>query len=381
MRIGFVSVQDASDVTSWSGIPFQILNQMRMQGVDVQLLSPLRTQAKYLVAPAKLMAKARGRSVTLDHFPIVLRGYAKQIEAFAKNRAVDVIFSPSTIPITLLNCGKPIVTWTDAVFQGMNDYYGAGFANLSARAVARGKWQEETALRNCCIAAYASTWALEGAKRIVDGTKLRLLPFGSSIPVSHTAEDIARLAARKRERRKQKCELLFVGVDWKRKGGDIAVETARLLNDSGVETILRVVGSRPEGEIPAFVEPLGFINKSSDSGRQRLVELFRSADVFILPTRAEAAGIVFSEASSFGLPAVTYATGGVTDYVRNGVNGVCIEPGGSVAQFAVAIEKMIDNAAEYTAYSMRAFCEYSERLNWERSVQKLIELCAQCVGM
>ena len=78
---------------------------------------------------------------------------------------------------------------------------------------------------------------------------------------------------------------------------------------------------------------------------QRLIQLFRGADFLILPTKAEAAGIVFSEASAYGLPSVTYATGGVTDYVRSGVNGVCIDPGGTAADFAAEIQRMLESPA------------------------------------
>lgn len=380
MRIGFVSILDACDITSWSGIPFQILNQLRAQGADVDLLSPLHAQTKYLVAPARLLARLTGASVTLDHFPVVLREYARQIEKFVRDRSIDVIFSPSTIPVTLLNGCAPVVTWTDAVFHAMNDYYGAAFSNMTAGAVARGKWQEETALRNCSMAAFASTWAIESARSITSASKLRLLLFGSSLPVSHTAEDVAELADQKRKQRGRSCELLFVGVNWERKGGDVAVETARILNESGIETRLRIVGSLPAREMPPFVDALGFINKTSESGKQKFIELFRSADFFILPTRAEAAGIVFSEASSFGLPSLTYATGGVTDYVRNGINGVCIEAGGPAELFAEAIERMLADPAEYTAFCTRAFIEYKERLNWEQSVRKLIEMCQECAA-
>src|SRR5262249_45337180 len=153
--------------------------------------------------------------------------------------------------------------------------------------------------------------------------------------------------------------------DWKRKGGDIAIETAQLLNDAGIDTTLRVVGSHPEGEVPRFVEILGFINKSSDAGEKKLIEIFRGADFLILPTRAEAAGIVFSEASAFGLPSVTYATGGVTDYVRSGVNGICIQPGEPATGFAVAIQKILADPTEYAGYCIRGFNEYKERLNWD----------------
>lgn len=378
MRIGFVSIQDATDVTTWSGIPFQILTEMRAQNIDVEALSPLSTSAKFALAPVKLISRARKQSVTLDHFPLVLRAYARQIERFVRQRSIDVVFSPSTIPVTLLSCGKPIVTWTDAVFHAMVDYYGTAFANMPAAAVARGKWQEEAALRNCSIAVYGSTWAREGAARITDTGKLRVLPFGSSLPVSHTAADVARFAAEKRSTRKNECELLFVGVNWERKGGPIAVETARLLNEAGIRTRLRVVGSRPEGELPPFVDVIGFLNKNSESGKRQLIDLYRGADFLILPTKAEAAGIVFCEASSFGLPSVTYATGGVPDYVRNGVNGVCIAPGSPASEFAAAIEKIMASSAEYAAYCTRAFQEYKERLNWERSVRELVRFCSQC---
>lgn len=379
LRIGFVSIRDATDVTTWSGIPFHILSELRAQGVEVEVLSPLETKAKYAVAPARLIAKARGKSVTLDHFPFVQRAYARQIERFLKARSIDVVFSPSTIPVTLLECRQPIVTWTDAVFHSMQNYYSSTFSNLTSGAVARGNRQEETALGRCCIAAYSSTWAMEAAGRITDGRKLRLLPFGSSIPVRHTADDISRQARDKRLNRKGRCELLFVGMNWERKGGQTAVETAQLLNDAGIATTLRVVGKPPQGEFPDFVEFLGVINKNSNEGLERLVDLYRSADFFILPTKAEAAGIVFSEASSFGLPSLTYATGGVPDYVKNGVNGECFAPGTPASQFAESIKRMLLNTDEYEALSAKAFLEYRNRLNWEKSVEQLIQFCKDCI--
>jgi glycosyltransferase involved in cell wall biosynthesis len=353
---------------------------MRAQKADVELLSPLKARAKYMLAPVKLMARARGKSVTLDHFRVVLEDYSRQIRRFVRDRSIDVVFSTSSIPITLLDCGKPIVIWSDAVFHSMNEYYAGTFANMTSTAVKRGLWQEETSLRNCTIAAFASTWALEGAQRFARSASLRVLPFGSSLPVRHAEEDIARRAAKKRVKRMRRCELLFVGSDWERKGGETAVETARLLNERGIETKLRIVGSQPEGELPRFVESFGFINKSSEKGMQKLIDLFRVSDFFILPSNAEAAGIVFSEASSYGLPSLAYATGGVTDYVRNGVNGFCFEPGTGAEAFASEILRIMEDPAEYESLSVQAFAEYRNRLNWETSVRRLIGFCMECVG-
>lgn len=41
----------------------------------------------------------------------------------------------------------------------------------------------------------------------------------------------------------------------------------------------------------------------------------------LLPTIAECAGIVFAEASGYGIPSITYDTGGVGTYVIDGING------------------------------------------------------------
>jgi glycosyltransferase involved in cell wall biosynthesis len=375
-----VALEDASDATSWSGIPFQVLAHLRAQKINVEVFSPLDSKIKYVVAPAKIFARLRGRTLSLNHFSVVLRSYAKQIESALVARPVDVIVSMSTIPITFLQCRQPIVTWTDAVFHSMHGYYEGTFSGLTRGAIERGEAQEEAALRRCSVAAYASSWALNSASEITDRSKLRLLAFGSSIPVRHAAEDITTLSKTKRATRKNECKLLFIGADWDRKGGDVAVETARLLNESGIRTVLRVAGPTGYRAFPPFVESLGFINKNSEDGVNALVELFRDSDFFILPTNAEAAGVVFSEASSYGLPSLTYATGGVPDYVRNGVNGFCFDPGTSASVFADHIRSLLNDEAEYHAISMRAFNEYQSRLNWETSVKELIQICQECIN-
>lgn len=378
LRVGLVSIPDASDVTTWSGIPFQILNQLRAQGVHVEVYSPLHSKMKYALAPAKLMARIRGKSLSLDHFQVVLDSYAKQISALLLSRPVDVVVSTSTIPITRLECQQPIVVWADAVFHSMYEYYGNAFSNLTNGALIRARSQEEEGLERCAIAAYSSSWAAESAKQLTDPRKVRILPFGSSLPVQHSKKDIAISSKEKRALRPKRCELLFVGVNWERKGGDLAVETARLLNDAGIKTTLRVVGSVPPGSLPDFVISTGFINKSTAEGMRRFVELFQAADFFILPTKAEAAGIVFSEANSFGVPSLTYATGGVQDYVLDGISGVCLTPGSTARDFAVSIEAILANSEMYERLSLNAFMEYKNRLNWEESVRQLINLCEEC---
>jgi len=49
----------------------------------------------------------------------------------------------------------------------------------------------------------------------------------------------------------------------------------------------------------------------------QLAQLYRSADVFVLPTRGEAAGLPFLEAMSCGLPVIATGWGGQTDFLND----------------------------------------------------------------
>lgn len=375
LRIGFVSIQDARDVEQWSGIPSHVLEAFRKLDVEVQVISPLSQRIKYLFVPAKLMARFTKSKASFDHYPLVMKSYARQITRAIRKQPVDVIVSTSSIPIAYLRCREPIIFWTDAVFHAMFDYYSGAFQGMSASAIKRARLQEETSLTRCSFAAYASTWAANGAKQLTDPDKISVLPFGASVAVEHSKQDVENWTKKKREQRPGSCNLLFVGVDWIRKGGPVAVEVAGILNEQAVPTTLTVVGCRPPDPVPDFVHVLGFISKSTEEGREQLKKLLRQSDFLILPSEAEAAGIVFCEASAFGLPSLSFATGGVPDYVRNGVNGVCLPTGSPAEDFAKAVIETLHSPGMYERLSASAFHEYETRLNWDTSVRSLVSLC------
>ena len=87
---------------------------------------------------------------------------------------------------------------------------------------------------------------------------------------------------------------------------------------------------------------------------ETLVELFSVADIHVMPSWAEAYGIVCAEALSCGVPSIVTKTSGCSDLVLDGVNGFVIEPGKSesisrsilaVRSDSSLLEKMKDSAA------------------------------------
>ena len=69
------------------------------------------------------------------------------------------------------------------------------------------------------------------------------------------------------------------------------------------------------------------------------------ADVFMLPSEYEGLPIVIIEAMSFGKPVVASNVGGVSELVRNGVNGYALENNANV--FAEKISHILENQQVY----------------------------------
>lgn len=380
LKIGFVSQDDATDITSWSGIPYHILAALRKQDVSIEVFSPLKQDFRYALAPLKIAARLAKKEVVFNHFRLALHSYARQLKLRMKQNPVDVLLSIGTQPFTLLDGPVPIVFFADAVFHGMPGYYGGMWDRLTPGAIRRGIWQEERALTHCTIGAYSSNWAADAAREHTQSDKIRVIHFGASILVDHDIKTLRQWVARRLIRIHNVCRLLFIGVDWARKGGAIAVETARLLNEMGVNTTLTVVGCQPDEKLPEYVEVLGFVNKRSDEGQKQLEELYRNATFFVLPSLAEAAGIVFCEASAFGVPTIAFNTGGVEDYVRDGINGICLPLESKPDLFAMNIKALLEDEDRYSKLCLGAFHEYETRLNWDHSAASLVALCREAAS-
>ena len=161
------------------------------------------------------------------------------------------------------------------------------------------------------------------------------------------------------------------------KGGDIAVETVRLLRERGYDAVLNIVGIK---ELPAycskydFIVNHGFLNKNDKESYKKYICLFNNCHLLLLPTRAECAGVVFCEAAGFGMPAYTYATGGTENYVVNGINGYTLSLAQGALEFAERISRDIE-LEKMVGLHEGALRLYKEKLSWDawsKHFQKLL---------
>ncbi|MFM7181240.1 MAG: glycosyltransferase family 4 protein [Verrucomicrobiales bacterium] len=223
---------------------------------------------------------------------------------------------------------------------------------------------EKRILRHCRYAIYSSDWAARSAIDFdgADPAKVKVIPFAANVDHQFDEASVRNFIA---SRSRQTCRLLFVGVDWHRKGGAKAVEVARLLNESGLPTELDFVGCEPEGETPEFVKRHGFISRRTAEGRAWLDELFARSHFLIVPSLAECYGLVFADASSYGVPSLATNVGGIPTVVREGINGRLFDLNQDAASYCEYVRGLISDWPRYQALAESSFREYSERLNWD----------------
>ena len=150
---------------------------------------------------------------------------------------------------------------------------------------------------------------------------------------------------------------LLVGTNYQNKGVPIAIEALKILREVyKLNVHLDVVGVDAIGnEDNRLVTFHGRVSQFSDP--DRFGSFFSNADIYFMPTNHECAGIVFAEAAFCGLPVVSYRTGGVPDYVSDGVSGFLLPENATPYDFADLIAKKLASSEQRgrMSKSARAF--------------------------
>lgn len=380
LNLAYATTYDATNVGNWSGLGYFIAQALRQQDFSVDTIGPLREKGSF-ARHAKRHAYRlfTGKRYLLERCPRLCRSYAAQVATKLSCGRFDAVFSPGTLPIAYLECREPIAFWTDATFAGMVNFY-RHYTNLHPASYAEGMALEQSALDRCKLAIYSSDWAAQSAlcHYQVDPAKVKVVPFGANIVCSRTVEDVERLV---QSRPTDQCHLLFLGVEWERKGGDVALRVAQALNDSGQPTRLTIIGCHPPVRtlLPNFVRCLGFVSKASAAGRAKIDQALAESHFLLVPSRAETYGVVFVEANSFGVPALATDVGGIPTILRNDVNGRTFSLHANVAEYRDYIFRLMRNYDQYVRFAMSAFQEYQSRLNWSVAGQTVKRLLMEAI--
>jgi glycosyltransferase involved in cell wall biosynthesis len=305
----------------------------------------------------------------LDRILNVRRGYpyfnkrlailkAKGLKKKVSAGNFDIIVSPNSPDlIAFLETSIPIVYIRDCTFQLFINYYPT-FSNLNSKALAEGSEIERRAIEHSWRVVYSSEWAARSAINFygADPRKVSIINFGANMPehqrfVTGKSDDSV-------------CHLLFIGIDWKRKGGEIAFKTFQKLKSEGIKCRLTIVGCVTNVDNSEDVEIVRYLDKTNAIDLRRLIDIYSKSHFLLLPTVADCTPIVFSEAAAFGIPVLTTDTGGNASVIHDGVNGFIFPAGSDEGVYADKIRSLFLNKPLYNKLRQSCRNEFNTRLSW-----------------
>ena len=376
LRIGFITSTNPFDRRSWSGMHYSMFRSLERNMGKVVALGPVSMRWPFAIMDrvnSWIVKPATGKRYQYGWSIAASRWYGFVFGRKLARQRFDLLVAPASFTeIAYLRSEVPIVYIEDSTLGQLIDFY-PGLTGLLAVSKAELNHLERRALKQASLVCYSSEWAAELARTDygTEPDKLAVIPFGANYPDPPSREEALRHAPAF----DGTCRLLLVGVEWVRKGGDIAYATMEALQRLGVPTVLTVVGCSP-ADATTFKNPAliikPFLNMGQEADRKCLHELFSTADFLILPSRAECAAIAFCDANAFGLPVFTTDVGGISSFVRNGVNGYMLPASSSGEDFAEAIKRVLDDPACYQRLRQQSRLEYERRLNWDTWAQKLL---------
>jgi glycosyltransferase involved in cell wall biosynthesis len=123
----------------------------------------------------------------------------------------------------------------------------------------------------------------------------------------------------------EKPNILFVGREFERKGGDVLLKAFERVRAEVPDATLTIIGPRDLSLSIPGVEVLGFLRKDDPAEYKRLLDAYAQATAFAFPTRFEPFGVVLLEAMFFGLPCVATNVWAIPEIVLDGETGYIVE--------------------------------------------------------
>lgn len=362
LKICFLSLLNPHDHKSWSGIPFQLFTHVS------QFHEVIWINAQILPAWKRKLLLLQSKIHYILHWKFTYHNilYARLLAGTVRKKIVKgkfdfVLLGAGESPlIAYLKVKAPIIYVADTTFANMVDYY-PWHSNLSVSALIQGNKVEENAIQNAFHLMFSSEWAANSAvnKYGASPEKVSVVSFGPNLNKIPSMKEIFS------KEPAPVCRLLFLGVNWLRKGGNIAYDTFKNLQEMGVACTLTIVGCNPQLNDCNNITIIPFLDKNNVDDFNTLYNLLYNSDILLLPTRADCTPIVFSEAAAFGLPVITTNTGGVSSVIKNGINGYALPFTAGWHDYSKVIRELWTDKEKYRKMILSSRNEYENRLNWD----------------
>jgi len=185
-------------------------------------------------------------------------------------------------------------------------------------------------------------------------SRVKTVHIGANVSIAPVSTDLARYAAKR---------VLFVGVEWERKGGPALLEGFRQAAKSHPDARLTIVGCSPQVSDPR-ITVVGTV------GRDRMPAFYEAASVFCMPSLLEPLGIAAVEASLFRMPVVATQIDGFFETVTDGETGILV-PLNDPQAIAAALCRLFDHPEEARQMGLAGLERNRDRFDWNEVGRRL----------
>jgi glycosyltransferase involved in cell wall biosynthesis len=366
MRIGFACAWDKYPEGTWSGTPFNLREALRRHTRVIDLgidWSEVRTLLKYMYARYH-----RGRWVSTYQWSATWdRVVSRELEASLRKTSVDAVIEIGDLAVLDL----PFYLYQDLSFDVLEKFYNSagvpGFDTINLDTIKRRQDRQHKLYESAAGVFAMSEWF---ANTLVEWSGIPrhkvTVAYAGMNSIEATAEYYTPLETEVTQYRPVK--LLFVGRDFLRKGGDIVLGAlAQLRREYTPHVQLTVAGPGTwplPGNIPDGVVFLG------DLSTVEVARLYRKHDLFVMPSRFEAFGIVFLEALANGIPVIGRSAFAMPEIIMPGKNGALVYSD-DPTELASTIISVLENPAvlEFTVQSAK---DIRAQFSWDAVVERML---------
>lgn len=374
MKILLVTSEDPQNIASWSGTTKNIYFALQK---CTNKLDKFYSKPSFLRPLSRILTILTRRTVNLYKTKQYSKFLAKKVQKAIKKSNPDIIIGiAASVELAYVNTEIPIIHISDATYKNLYNYHPSHLATWEWT-VRNANLIEQKVLDNSDIVILPSSWARQSAINDYNCSpnKVKQIPFGANLTVQFEQFKKATVGL------KEPCKLLFIGSDWKFKGGDIAFNTMLTLRARGIDATLQIIGCLPPAHISSpYLHVKPHLNKDDENDYNAFIGHFKDSTFFFLPTIADAFGIVFAESAMFGLPSISHKTGGVGSAIEHGKTGFLLPVGSSADDFATAIETLIADDTRYQELSANSLAKYRDQLNWQAWQRNIEEIISECLN-
>ncbi len=167
--------------------------------------------------------------------------------------------------------------------------------------------------------------------------------------------------------------ILFVGTEFKRKGLDGLLEGFALIRRSGMKLIV-AGGGEKKSHYARKVKRLGIENEVLFLGLvENIEDVYSVADIYILPTLSEPAGMAPLEAMLCGIPTVLSCSrfAGIAECIKNG-EAIILERPDNAGEIADSLRRLMNRGLRNELG--RKGHQLAEKLTWENTTKETLAM-------